>query len=278
MTALMARRALLSLALIALPSVATAWGPTGHRVTARIAQNHLSPAATRQVEALVGPAGLAPISTWADEIKSEPRYTGRGEGAIDTRPWHYINAEDAAGYDALVARTASDDRIDHLVDALRQHEAVLADREAPAAQRAEALRWIVHLIGDLHQPLHVGRAEDKGGNAVKVQWFGQPSNLHRVWDSGLIDSQQLSFSEYVSFIDHAPAERVKATQRGTYDDWAKEGIALRPQVYDIWARKTKDGRPELFWAYRYRCKPIIDDRLLAGGLRLAARLNALLGP
>lgn len=260
-----------------LPAVAFAWGATGHRVIARIAENHLTPAARAAAFELAGPAGLAPISTWADEIRSDPRYTGGVAGRPDTRPWHYINLDTIEQLPA----TSPPSRFEHIVDAIRHFETVLAHRAAPAEIRAEALRWLVHLYGDLHQPLHVGLALDRGGNMVDLDWFGERSNLHRVWDSGIIDHTRLSFTELAQFIDHPPPKTVARIQKGDLRAWVAEGIALRPAVYALSDRTGPVSgvpkRPSLAYAYFDRQRPVVEERLLAAGLRLAARLNALLG-
>lgn len=284
-----------ALALIGHSLPAAAWGPTGHRAVARIAEQHLTPTAKTTVRALVGPAGLAPVATWADSIKSDPRYIGGVAGMPDTRPWHYINQDGIddfpeASEESSKAPTksskaptksskASRDGIRHLIDAIRHFEAVLADRKQPRDARVEALKWLVHLYGDLHQPLHVGRAADKGGNTVDVQWFGQRSNLHRVWDSGIIDRSRLSFTELVEFVDHASADEIHRRQAGDLRAWTAEGIELRPAIYDLpLSGHTHSGppQPRLGYAYFDRHQATVHDRLLSAGLRLAARLNTLL--
>lgn len=268
----------LVLLVLCAPVMARAWGPTGHRVIARIAENHLSPAARAAVVELAGPAGLAPISTWADAIRSDPRYVGGVAGEPDTRPWHYINLKTIAEMPSDVSVTMDPNGIRDLIGAIRHFEAVLADRGGAAAVRAEALRWLVHLYGDLHQPLHVGLAADRGGNTVDVDWFGERTNLHRVWDSSLIDHTRLSFTEWVQFIDHASPDAIKRVQAGDLRSWVAEGIALRPAIYDWMASgPAPDARPRLSYAYADRHRPVVEERLRTAGLRLAARLDALLG-
>lgn len=272
--------ALVAVSLVGLPTLAYAWGPTGHRVVARIAENHMSPAARAAAVELVGPAGLAPISTWADEIKSDPRYTGGVAGRPDTRRWHYINLGGIGEFPESSGKSSVHD-IRHLVDAIRHFESVLGDASRPKAERAEALKWLVHLYGDLHQPLHVGMAADKGGNTVDVEWFGERSNLHRVWDSGIIDRSRLSFTEIVQFIDHAPPDAIARAQAGDLKVWTAEGIALRGGLYEmpLGGHKTSGPpRPRLGYAYLDRHRATVHDRLLTAGLRLAARLEAMLAP
>ncbi len=266
----------LALALYALP--AHAWGPTGHRVVARVAENHMTPAAKDAARGLIGPAGLAPIATWADSIRSDPRYIGGVAGRPDTRPWHYINLDGTDDFPATTAKASGNGTqhgIRHLIDAIRHFERVLGDSQRPQADRAEALKWLVHLYGDLHQPLHVGLARDKGGNTIDVQWFGQRSNLHRVWDSGIIDRSRLSFTEIVEFIDHPTAAEINERRRGDLRAWAAEGIALRAAVYGL-PPVSGEGPARLGYAYYDRHQATVYERLLTAGLRLSARLNTLL--
>lgn len=255
-----------------LASTAQAWGPTGHRVVGHIAEAELSPAARAEVRRLA-PEGLAAVATWADEIKGDPRYTGKARGAVDTRPWHYLNARDASDYRRVVAgRTA---RVRHVVDAIAWAEGVLGDRGARVAERAEALRWLVHLVGDLHQPLHVGFAADRGGNTIEVEGLG--GNLHWLWDGPLVDA----IGRGAGAIADGLSQRPFALPVGDgVDDWALEGIALRGEVY------RSDGRrfgPEVrriaapSAVDRARWGAIVEWRLLLAGHRLAARLEAVVG-
>lgn len=248
-------RLLLLLACVAGP--VWAWGPTGHRAVGQIAERRLSAAALGKTTALLEGASLAEVSTWADEIRSDPAWR-------HADPWHYINLADDEDL-VTVARNPAGDAL----EAIDRFAAVLADRSAPGERRAEALRFLVHLVGDLHQPLHVGRADDRGGNAVEARWFGRPTNLHRVWDSDLIDGEQLSFSEWARFLDRAGPDEVRRTQDSTPLDWARESFALRAACYEI-------GDGELGYAYAWRHLPTVRRRLLEAGLRLAALLERLL--
>lgn len=253
------RTTILAMALVALATPLAAWGPTGHRVVGRIAQNHLSPAAAAEVEALLGPRSLAQASTWADEIRSDPAWD-------HAAPWHYVSIGD----DETYATSEKNPDGDILV-ALERFSATLADPEAPEKERRHALQWLVHLVGDLHQPLHVGRADDRGGNDILVLYFDEPANLHQVWDSRMIDSERLSFTEMARFLDHTTPEEVAATQQGTFLDWARESKALREEVYRL-------GDQRLSWSYLRDSMPIVRRRLLQAGLRLAGLLDELLAP
>lgn len=274
--------------LLALPLLLTAahapsarWGQKGHRIVGQIAWNHLTPAAARTVNALLGPGSmrLAEAGTWADEIRSNPAWRFAG-------PWHYITVEDAEAYDALPPVPESMREIHNIVDALQYFEHVMADTTAAREDRANALRFYVHFVGDIHQPLHVGRGPDRGGNDVAIRWFGNESNLHRVWDTDLIEHQGLSFSEFVAFLDHTTPAEVEAWQQATYLDWVHESKALRDSVYDFQGGTLDDAvggdyrdlAIDLGYGYAYRKTPIVKRRLLQAGIRLAGRLNALFDP
>lgn len=259
-----------ALLVLLVASTAQAWGPTGHRVVGYIAEAELSPAARAEVRRLA-PEGLAAVATWADEIKSDPRYTGKAPGAVDTRPWHYLNTRDADDYRRVVAGRG----VRHVVDAIGWAEGVLSDGSAPDTERAEALRWLVHLVGDLHQPLHVGFAADRGGNTIEVEGLG--GNLHWLWDGPLVDGIGRGARAIADGLSHRPF----ALPVGDgVDDWALEGIALRGEVYrsngrPFGPRVKRIAAPSA--ADRARWGAIVEWRLLLAGHRLAARLEALLG-
>ena len=158
-----------------------------------------------------------------------------------------------------------------MIEAIARFERILADPAAPKVERQQALKWLVHLVGDIHQPLHVGRGDDRGGNEVVVLWFGEPSNLHSVWDSGLIGRAELSSTELAEKVDIATAEEVKAWQASTPLDWAGESSASLDKLYLIGDRK-------LSFRYVFDQWPTVEKRIAQAGVRLAGLLDRLLGP
>ncbi len=162
-----------------------------------------------------------------------------------------------------------------IIQALGLQERILADRSKSADERSRALKLLVHFVADIHQPLHVGRA-DRGGNDVEVTWFGAPTNLHSVWDSRLVDHQRLSYSEYVDFLDFATPEHVGEWLDSGYAEWAAESMALRDTVYVLPAARAGDV-PDLRWDYADAMTPIMERRLVQAGVRLAGVLNRVLG-
>jgi hypothetical protein len=245
--------------LLLLPMLAFSWGKTGHRVIGQIAENHLSPKAALAVRNLLGPDGLAEVSNWADEIRSDPAWK-RAD------PWHYVNIPDGETYESMEKNPAGD-----VLVALNRFEATLRDPAAAKDDKVQALKFLIHMIGDLHQPLHAGKKVDLGANRVTVHWFrsAEATNLHTVWDSLLVDQENLSFTEWTRFLDHPSEAEVKQWQSTGYSVWMEESLKLRDRCYDF--------KPELplSYEYVYKSMPIVKQRLLQGGIRLAGSLNAI---
>jgi hypothetical protein len=252
-------------ALLVSPVPTWAWGPNGHRIVGEIADRHLTEEARRQIAVILEGDGLAEVSTWPDFIRSDPAWNRAA-------PWHFVSIDDHE----TLATTARDPAGD-VLEALGRFEAVLRDPEAPRERKAEALRFYVHFAGDVHQPLHVGRRADRGGNGIRVRWFREPSNLHSVWDQGLIESEHLSFTEWVRFIDDRSPREIATWQAAPYAEWVRESFCLRGQVYDFGreAPPTPEAEPELGFAYAFRQMGTVEERLVQAGTRLAGRLNAV---
>ena len=248
--------AVLSL-LLALQSMpASAWGPTGHRVVGRIAERHLSEAAARGVAGILGSESLVQAATWPDEIRSDPAWDR-------AKPWHFVSLDDNESYETAPKSPDGD-----AVEAIGRFTRVLQDPQAAADKKVEALRFLVHFIGDVHQPLHVGRRGDFGGNSIQVTWFNERTNLHAVWDEKIIESEKLSFSELAEIVDHPTQTELRTWQSTGVLDWIKESMAVRARVYEIGDRK-------LGYLYAYQHGPLVKRRLLQAGIRLAGVLNAL---
>jgi nuclease S1 len=256
----MKRASMVLVLLLIVPSSVLAWGPTGHRVVGRIAANHLTAEAAIAVASLIGPERLDQVATWADEIRNDPDWQ---PPLKNPSPWHYISIDDAE----TLETTARDPNGD-VLEAIERFAAVLRDPQATRPAKQEALRFVVHFVGDVHQPLHVGRRADRGGNSVEVTLFGARTNLHSVWDSGLIESEQLSFTELAAFIDHPTLEELRTWQSSSPAEWVRESKAARDRVY-----KVGDGK--LGYQYAFDNMPLIKRRLLQGGVRLAGLLNSI---
>ncbi|MXX04684.1 MAG: S1/P1 nuclease [Gemmatimonadetes bacterium] len=255
-----ARIAIASILLLCGSLPAAAWGPNGHRIVGRIAENHLTDAAREGISELIGRASLAQVSTWADEIKSDPAWR-------HASPWHYVNAPPGQSIEKAHKSPSGD-----VIEAILRFERVLRDRGAGKKERVDALRFLVHFVGDIHQPLHAGYASDRGGNDVRVRWFGENTNLHTVWDEHLVEYQRLSFTEWVRFFGHAEPGEIEAWRRSTVWDWARESRSMLPAVYDHGDSRST-STPYLGYDYIFRHNDGVKKRLLQAGIRLSGMLN-----
>lgn len=269
---------------------ALAWGPEGHAIVADIARQHLTPAAAREVHYLLSLRGnnrLDQIASLPDGLRGTQRQTG---------PWHYVDIPlDASGYKITRDCPQGDCSVARLPFFV--HE--LADHRNAPRVRLRALIWVVHLVGDLHQPLHNEDDHDKGGNDVQLTYFGEPTNLHRVWDSGIIqhalgvranDDYTIDFAATRAAamkLDQAitPADRSHWTPAQPLAGisaeavhWAnREHLLARDVAYGnlpTAGERQHDNR----WSATYQKKawPVVRDQLQAAGIRLAAVLNAAL--
>jgi hypothetical protein len=258
------------------PSPALAWGKTGHRVVAAIADTQLSGLARAHVREILGPGeSLTDAANWPDEMRSDPAMFWQKTAT----PWHYVTLNGIV-YDHAPSEGDALEALDHFSKILKDPAASLADKQT-------ALRFVIHLVGDVHQPLHVGKCCDRGGNDVKVTWFGKPTNLHAVWDSQLVDEEQLSFSELAAKLErHLSDRQLIAWWDINPRDWISESGEYRDTLYPTAAdmpkpkkgEKVKKGEPvlpALSYSYVYRFTPLMEQRLSQGGVRLAAYLNAL---
>ena len=242
----------------ALPSPALAWGKTGHRVTASVADSHLSGLARAHIREILGVETLAEASNWPDEMRSDPHLFWQKTSS----PWHYVTVGGITYDEAPPEGDA--------LGALLFFRRLVLDPKTSAEHRQLALRFIVHIVGDLHQPLHNGRPGDRGGNNVKVKWFGRDTNLHAVWDSALVDETGYSFTELAERLGrHTSSDDVIAWWTSRPTDWIAESVQIRERIYPA------EGETELGYGYIYQHTPTVELRLKQGGVRLAAFLNAM---
>jgi hypothetical protein len=253
----------------ALPAPAQAWGPTGHRVTATIAEHNVNGRTRAKIAAILGPEGLAEAATWPDEQRSNPVPFWQESAS----PLHYVTLPRGAAIETLVHPPEGD-----AATALAQFAAVLRDPMASREDKALALRFTVHLVGDLHMPLHVGFPGDRGGNDVKVLWFDMPTNLHWVWDEGMILRQQLSYSEYAARLESriTPADTISWWDANP-DTWMAESAELRGRIYPATGPELGMGTLEspvlLGFSYNWQWTPTVEQRLEQAGIRVAAYLD-----
>ncbi len=251
----------IALAAILIPSVCFAWGRERHRIVGNIAAKYLTPQAAAAVKDLLGEETLADVSTWPDQIRRDPAYKWAS-------PLHYANP--APGSDGFnLKRDCPDEGC--VVSAIIKYSHVLRDKTATRQDRIEALKFIVHFVGDAHQPMHLGRARDKGGNDIKVTFFENNTNLHSLWDSGMIRRTKKGWTEYAKELaaNITPQQQI---QYGTLDPvaWATESHKLaHSNAYAV----PKDGR--IGQDYLDKNIPVVNERLSMAGVRLAAQLNVI---
>jgi len=236
------------------------WYDIGHRLVARIAALRLTPHTAQAVNDLLGGEDLAEAALWADRIREQRR---------ETAPLHYVN----------IPLQANDYRPERdcpagqcLIAAIERDRSILADSTAPRAERAEALRFLIHFIGDLHQPLHVSNHNDRGGNQRPVTFLDHPRNLHQVWDGELIQATGWGEDQYFERLEsEMDSLDLTALERGTVVDWAMEGHRLAAEhAYQLPA----NGR--LGEGYLEANRPLVDRALIEAGVRLAKVLNEVL--
>ncbi len=231
-----------------------AWGQTGHRVVGEIAWQHLSKKAKKNVQRILGHESLAMCANHMDFIKSDSTFDSYS-------PWHYCTLNEPEKYAGAPAEG----------DVLMAIELFTTQLKTKnyTVDEAFALKCLVHLVGDLHQPLHVGNGTDRGGNDVKLEFFGEKTNLHRIWDSQIIDNQQLSYTEYTNWIGFATPNQITEWQSTVSMAWAAESRNYHPQVY------TYPENGKLGYRYVFDNIALVNQRLLQAGIRLAGILNKL---
>lgn len=239
---------------------AMAWGPKGHDVVAYIAEQHISKRTAKRVHEVLGGKSMVYVANWMDNASHTTEYA-------HTKTWHYVNVEPSEGSYANSKKEAKGDvvvAINSIVEHLKSGE-LTADEE-----RVE-LMMLIHLVGDLHCPMHAGRKSDRGGNGTQVKFFGKQRNLHSVWDSEIVESAHCwGYAEWQEQIDRANRREEKAMAAGTANDWVEETVALAD---DIYAKSTQGGN--LSYDYVAHYAPTIEAQFLKGGIRLAKILEEI---
>lgn len=250
---------------ILMPMPAIAWGTLGHRLVALQAEQQLDPRVRTEIAALLADESdptLAGIANWADELRGSDPDLGRKS----TR-WHYVNiGEHDCRYDAQ--RDCAGGNC--VVEAIREQTAILADRSRPEIERRQALKFVVHFVGDVHQPMHAGYAHDRGGNDFQTNYRGKGSNLHSLWDSGLLNHAGRDEAAWLQRLQALPAPRQHAHAGFLPAAWAEQSCAIvrQPGVYP--------DRHVLDTSYYDTHLPMAEAQLKLAGARLAEMLNSAL--
>lgn len=246
-------------ALVLCAPSALAWGPLGHRIVARLAEARLTPQAKAEVDRLLATRHkryLDQVANWADDLRdTDPALFRR------TKRMHFVNFHSR---DCVYDPPRDCRKGECAVAAINKYSAILADRANSPAERAEALAFVVHFVADVHQPLHADYRHDAGGNDFQVRWHGRGTNLHKIWDSRMLDSAHLSTRGYTRKLE---SERTPVAAGGTPVEWAEESCRIDRDDGVYPASHVIDA------AYVARELPIAEMRLRQAGARLAALLN-----
>ncbi len=235
------------------------WGQTGHRVVGAIADNYLKSNTKRELKKLLNYESLALASTFADEIKSDARYN-------KFKTWHYLNMSLDETYETSEKNPEGD-----LVTGIAYCKVMIMNDNTTDDDKAFYLKMLIHLIGDLHQPMHLGLQEDRGGNDFKLQWNYKDTNMHRVWDTQMIESFGMSFSELADNAAFLSKKEVKTIEEGTVVDWITETHILTNDIY-----KSAEQGENLRGRYSYKYLNIARSQMQKAGIRLATVLNDIL--
>jgi len=240
------------------------WGFTGHKTIGQIAANHLTTQAKMAIQELLGDQSLADAATWADEVRNDPEYQS-------TAPWHFINVPLGLSFEQFQQQVTNSDKM-NVYTALVKEEVVLTSPASTHEQKVAALKFVAHFVGDIHQPMHVSRAEDKGGNTIQLQYDNDGSNLHALWDTKLLEHGGLNYQQLAEKYDHPTKEQIKKWQGDPPILWAWESYQVSTQLYaEVAAMKGRN----IDNAYYETHIPIIENRIEKAGIRLAGVLNTL---
>lgn len=253
-------KTILILSLVLVLSANTwAWDAVGHRIIGEIAYQNLTKKAKKQCDKVLGERGIVYQATWADEVRSDPKYDY-------SYKWHYQNLRDnmtTADLENLLANPTSEG--EHLFYALD----ILTERLKKNKNDEEALKFLVHFVGDLHQPMHLGRLEDLGGNKVSMKWFGRSTNLHAVWDGQITDSKNMSYTEYSQYLEDKYAPQLAAYKKYSVLESIAKGYEIRTNIYNYDDSKNNN------YLYVYTFGKDVDEMLFRAGIQLANQLNAI---
>ncbi len=246
-------------------SPAFGWGSLGHQLIGDVAEEYLTPKTKEAITELLGDRSLADVANWADTIKGQ---------RPETRPWHYANPEPGAESFVLERDNPEESRV---VEQINLDLQVLKDPEATHVAKVEALMFMVHFVGDVHQPLHLGWEADRGGNSIEIYFDGHKTNLHSLWDSGLINHTELDRETYLAGllrqINLNANNKVEWGRELDPVQWANESIKFaQSNAYVV----PKNGRlGDAYYGHNIR---VVNERLAMAGIRLAAVLNDLYDP
>lgn len=241
---------------------AMGWSQKGHDTTVAIAERHLTPTTKHAVDSIFEGRSLVYYANWLDNASHTPEYNY-------SQTWHYKNIDAGETFDSAPRIPEGD-----IVRALTNQAWVLKSVEKTPEEKALALKMVIHFLGDIHQPMHLGHASDRGGNGWKVKVFYRDTNLHSAWDNSLPNSgHSWSFTEWADQIDRVSDATVAEICKGNATDWARETYDICTEVYDTTPQGTN-----ISYDYIAKWTPVVEEQFLKGGLRLADLLNSIFDP
>ncbi|MEB2783376.1 S1/P1 nuclease [Algoriphagus persicinus] len=236
-----------------------AWGQLGHYLIGYMAEKQMKRSVRKKVEKVLYPMSVGRSGTWMDEIKSDHAFDYASS-------WHYMTSI-SGEYDESIQEKGG-----NIYAEINRIKNELKTGNLESGKEAELLKMLIHMVEDIHQPLHVGTGEDRGGNDVKLEYFGRDTNLHAVWDSGIIDGKSMSYTEIGDELSKRVNKEVITRYRaGSMQDWLTEAVAARPTVYNLPENK------KISYVYAYESTQLLEERLIAASVRLAQILEEIYG-
>lgn len=256
-------RSLLSIVLLLLSTTTSfGWSKKGHDVICYIAECHLSKGALSQVDRLLGGRSMVYYSSWMDAASNSREYQY-------SKSWHYMNMERRDR-----AETAKRHKDGDLLSASTELVSTLRSSHSSEAEQSLALKMLIHIIGDMHQPMHLGRPYDVGGNLIPVVYFTESTSLHGAWDYHIVNgARDWSYTEWQQQIDRLSDEEVATITSGSFVDWINESHTIAQQIYHDTPAET-----QILYDYMDRYTPVVEQQLLYAGLRLSHILNEIYAP
>lgn len=240
-------------------STALSWGGKGHDIVASVAENNLTPKAKKKLNELLDGRSIIVYSSWMDALRGDSRYN-------HTSTWHYANVDDGFTYETMKKNPAGD-----VLTATNEAIAKLKGGGLSDSLEKMYVKYLVHLVGDMHCPMHAGRLSDRGGNDVKITFMGKVTSLHSLWDDQIVEAaKKWSYSEWSKHIDYLKSKDKKTIQSSRPEDWMYETVVLSKSIYDATPANSK-----LSYDYTSRFTPLVESQLMKSGLRLAAILNSI---
>ena len=255
------------------------WGPKGHDVVAAIAEEHLSEKTKMVLYEVLDGHSIIYYSSWMDGLQNSPEWETTYS---HTKTWHYANVDKGHTYQTMKKNENGDvlANLKVLVDELKAEIAAAGGNLN--AVSSDRIKMVIHMVGDMHCPMHAGRLSDLGGNRTKVRWFGRNTNLHSIWDSKIIDSaRQWSYSEWreqlLWGVDAEEKQMITGGSDYNPDEWFYVTVARAAKIYD-YVEGLGEENPNLSYQFVYDFSPMLEESLLEGGLRLAHVLNSIFDP